>query len=403
MWVRTQLKVGWSDLLATTVRGLFPLDIAAERRRAENYFGAGENVLACFAVRSGFDLLLRAMDLKPGDEVMFSALNVKAMIRVVNNLGLVPVPVDVDLATMQPRMDKLAAAITPRSRVFVAAHLFGTRLDLNDAFAFVKSRGLLVVEDCAQAFTGRSYLGSPLADVAMYSFGPIKTATALGGALFIVRDQALLSRMRKIQDQYPVQANARHRNRALKFIALKALTNPSVLGAIYRYYKSRGKDYEDALAEKVRDVAPLNTMDKMRIQPSALMLWLMNRRIYGFDEGTIARRSEKGRTLTALIGNAGYLPGQSSRHHDYWVYPVLIDRPRDMIAAMRKAGFDAADLPRSQHIAPPPDRPQLEPASAASLMRDIVILPCYEDMPDAELKRMASVMHETLALQQSGR
>ena len=67
--------------------------------------------------------------LQPGDEVIFSALNVKAMVRIVREAGLVPVPVDLDLAHMGPGLDKLKAAMTARSRVFIAAHLFGCRLD----------------------------------------------------------------------------------------------------------------------------------------------------------------------------------------------------------------------------------------------------------------------------------
>jgi perosamine synthetase len=392
MWVRTQLKIGWLDLIATAARGLLPLDMAEERQRAETYFSGSQNAIACLSVRSGFDLLLQCLDLKPGDEVVFSALNVRAMIKVINNLGLVAVPVDIDLATMQPRMDRLRAAITSRSKVFVVAHLFGTRLDLREAFAFVKSKGLVTVEDCAQAFNGRDYQGTSLADIVMYSFGPIKTATALGGALLIVHDQGLRQRMMDTQNGYPVQASSQHRKRALKFLGLKAATLPPVLGAIFRYYRMRGMSYEDGLADKVRDVAPLKTVDKMRLQPSALMLWLMNRRLYRFDMQSLEHRAKKGRNLSTMISQAVHLPGQSSEHHDFWVFPMLVERPKEMIAALRDAGFDAADLPRSQHIAAPPDRPQLEPEAAANLMRDIVIVPCYGDMPDPEIERLAGVV-----------
>lgn len=394
MWVRTQLKIGWSDLFATVSRSLLPLDQTHEKQRAETYFSNTRNTIACLSVRSGFDLLLQGLDLKPGDEVVFSALNVRAMVKVLNNLGLGAVPVDVDLATMQPRMDKLRQAITPRSKVFVVAHLFGTRLDLSESFAFVKSKGLVTVEDCAQAFNGRVYQGSSLADAVMYSFGPIKTATALGGALVIVRDHLLHQRMNEIQSRYPVQSSSQHRKRAIKFITLKAATAPLVLGFIYRYYRMRGMSYEDGLADKVRDVAPLKTMDKMRLQPSALMLWLMNRRIYSFDMAPLQERAAKGRILSALIAKSVHLPGQASKHHDFWVFPMLVKQPKEMIANLRAAGFDAADLPRSQHIAAPTDRPQLEPEAAAKLMRDIVIVPCYADMPDAEIRRLAEVVQK---------
>jgi perosamine synthetase len=394
MWVRTQLKITYPELAMGWMRGLAPINRETELARAEAYFGASGKSVASYSVRSGFDLLLQSLNLKPGDEIVFSALNVRAMIKVVNNLGLVPVPVDVDLKTMLPKMDSLAAAITGKSRVFVAAHLFGTRLNLEPSFAYAKSKGLITVEDCAQAFNGQEYGGHPLADVVMYSFGPIKTATALGGALLVVRDEALLSTMRGIQDQYPIQNNRKQRKRALKFIGLKLATSPVILGSIYRYYKSRGRDYEDALADKVRDVAPLKTVQNMRIRPSGLMLWMINRRIWRFDTSTIERRAQKGTLLSKLAGEKVVLPGQGNTHHDYWVFPVLSGRPKELIKALRERGFDAADLPRSQHIAAPSDRPELEPEEAASLMRRIVVVPCYEAMPDGEIHRLAKALTE---------
>jgi perosamine synthetase len=396
MWVRTQLKISWTDLLAAYLKSARRLDRSVEQTRAEHFFSSEGNAIAVYSVRSGFDLALQALGLKSGDEVVFSALNVRAMIKVVNALGLVPVPVDVDLATMEPRLDKLKEAITPRSKVFVAAHLFGTRLDLSASFSYAKSKGLLVIEDCAQAFNGKSYMGSALADVVMYSFGPIKTATALGGGVLRVNMPPLLKRMRDIQSRYPIQPDAKHRKRILKFIGLKAATNPYILGLIYRYYRMKGQNYEDSLADRVRDVAPLKTVDAMRIQPSALMLWMINRRLTAFESQELTVRASKGALLTRLVRNAANLPGQACRHHDYWVYPVLVNEPKKLIDAMREEGFDAADLPRSQHIAAPPDRPHLEPTAAASLMKQIVILPCYASMPDAEIERQAKVLRAAL-------
>jgi perosamine synthetase len=398
MWVRTQLKIGWSDLFAAALASYRQLSQADEAARAESYFTGKRDSLATYSERSGFDVLLQALNLQPGDEILFSALNVRAMIKVVNQLGLVPVPIDVDLQTMGPRLDILEKVITPRSKVFVAAHLFGSRIDLRPAFALVKSKGIFAVEDCAQAFNGREYPGSPLADVIMYSFGPIKTATALGGGLLRVPDPMLLQKMRDVQSRYLVQSERQQRKRIYKFIGLKAATSPVGLGAIYHFYKSRGKDYEDSLANKVRDVAPLATVNKMRMQCSATLLWLMNRRLYGFEATDIHKRRRKGELLTSLLDRSLRLPGQKNRHHDYWVYPVLHDQPKKLIAALRENGFDAADLPRSQHIGAPADRPELEPETAAEVMRDIVIVPCYADMSESELRRQAKIVNAIAAL-----
>jgi perosamine synthetase len=397
MWVRTQLKIGWNDLLSGLARSLRAQDRQAELRKVEAYFSDSGDTIAAYSVRSGFDLLLQALELKPGDEVIFSALNVRGMVKIVKEAGLVPVPVDLDLAHMGPSIDRLKAVITKRSRVFVVAHLFGTRLDLDPLFKLAKARGLITVEDCAQAFNGRNYPGAAAADLNMFSFGPIKTATALGGALIRVKDEELRARMRALQIQYPVQPEAKHRKRILQFMGLKLIVARPVLGAIYRFYQAKGQDYEDKLADRVRDVAPLKTAKNMRFQPSATMLHLMNRRLARFDMEQVSARQRKGERLSGLIGTSVVQPAQANAHHDYWVFPVLVSEPRKFIEALRREGFDAADLPRSQHISAPADRPGLEPATAAGVMRDLIVVPCYEAMPDSELVRQAAVIRRIAA------
>lgn len=392
MWVRTQLKIGWLDLLAGAWNCFKSNDRAALQRSVESFFSDADDTIATYSVRSGFDLLIQALDLKPGDEVIFSALNVKGMVRVVRDQGLVPVPVDLDFNSMGPSLEKLRAAITPRSRVFVAAHLFGTRLDLDPVFALVRSKGIIAVEDCAQAFNGRAYPGSPAADLNMFSFGPIKTSTALGGALIRVRDDKLRGRMRAIQATYPIQADSKQLKRIFQFMGLKLITTRPVLGAIYKYYHSRGQDYEDSLADRVRDVAPLKTAKNLRFQPSTAMLALLNRRLEEFDIQAIRVRTNKGEKLRDMIGSAVAMPAQANAHHDYWVFPLIVEEPRKFIDGLRAEGFDAADLPRSQHIAAPKDRPELEPQTAAHVMRDLVVIPCYDTMPDEELARQAQVI-----------
>jgi perosamine synthetase len=402
MWVRTQLKIGWSDLIAGAFHGLARRGRARETARVESYF-PGADSIAAYSVRSGFDLLIQALDLKPGDEVIFSALNVKGMVRCVRDQGLVPVPADLDLEHMGPSLERLKAAITQRSRVFVAAHLFGTRLDLDPLFDLAKAHGIVAVEDCAQAFNGRSYPGSAKADLNMFSFGPIKTATSLGGAIVRVRDPALRQRMRDIQAGYPVQPNAKQLKRVMQFMGLKLATSRPVLGAIYRHTKRKGQDYEDSLAGRVRDVAPLKTAKNLRHQPSAAMLALLNRRLRRFDEGALAVRAARGRHLRDLLNGAVVLPAQANAHHDYWVFPLLVANPRAFIDGLRAEGFDASDLPRSQAIAAPPGRPALEPKTAAAAMRDLIVVPCYDAMPLREIARQAAVIRRIAAGQPARR
>jgi len=162
-----------------------------------------EEGLVCLSVRSGWDLWLGAHGLRAGDEVLVSAITHPDMVRIIREHGLRAVPVDIDSETLALRPWMLEAALTPRTRVVLVAHLFGGRMDLDGVAKFARERGLLLVEDCAQAFQGPERMGDPAADVSMYSFGTLKTSTALGGAVLRVRDREVLGRMRGIQASYP--------------------------------------------------------------------------------------------------------------------------------------------------------------------------------------------------------
>lgn len=400
LWPRMKLQVGWADLAAGAVACVAPGDRGALVEAVESYW-PGERSLLCFSVRSGFDLLLQALELNPGDEVIFSALNVKGMINIARREGYVPVPLDFDRDSITPTVEALRQALSPRSRVLVVAHLFGCRLQLDALIDAAREAGLFVVEDCAQAFNGRAYAGHPRADVAMFSFGPLKTATALGGALLNVRDPALREKMRSIQAGYPVQPTARQAKRVLQFAGLKLLTLPLVFGLVQRLFALAGWDYEDAVAESVRNVAVLKKARNLRFQCSTALAALLCRRLQRFDPASLERRAAQGRRLKSLLADCVTLPGQANRHHDYWAFPAVVEEPLKFIAALRREGFDAANLPRSQAVAAPEDRPQLQPARAAALLSKLVVLPCYDDLPERELQRMAALVREAASRQPS--
>src|SRR3546814_8093435 len=141
MWPRTQLKVGWGDLAFGLWTSLRKPDREVLVRRIEARWSPAGEALTCFSVRSGFDLTLQALALPPGSEILFSALNIKGMIRIVEKHGLVPVPVDLDLERMAPRLDLIERAIGPNTRAIVVAHLFGARLDLAPVIELAHRKG----------------------------------------------------------------------------------------------------------------------------------------------------------------------------------------------------------------------------------------------------------------------
>src|SRR5215213_9828309 len=118
-----------------------------------------EEGLVCFSVRSGWDLWLGAQGLRAGDEVLVSAITHPDMVRIIRAHGLQAIPVDIDPETLAPQPWMLEAALTPRTRVVLVAHLFGGRMDLLPIVSFAREHGLPLVEDCAQAFQGPDGMG----------------------------------------------------------------------------------------------------------------------------------------------------------------------------------------------------------------------------------------------------
>ena len=192
MWCRKRIDIAWSDLAAGIFGSLFSRDPAVYEQAIEKAWPAGDRaIFPCLSVRSGWDLLLTALDLPAGSEVLMSAMTIPDMAGIAQAHGLVPVPLELDPALAAPTPETLRQAITPRSRIVLIAHLFGNRIDLNPHIAIAREHNLLFIEDCAQAYAGPQFAGHREADVSMFSFGTIKTATALGGGVLHLRDREL--------------------------------------------------------------------------------------------------------------------------------------------------------------------------------------------------------------------
>ena len=245
----------------------------------------------------------------PRSEVLISALTIPDMARIVQSHGLVPVPVDLDVGTAAPNMASLRRAITPVSRAVVVAHLFGTRIPMDPIVAVAKEHGLLVVEDCAQAFDGGYYHGHRESDVVMFSFGPIKTATALGGGVFRVRNPELLQRMRELQSHYPLQGRLAYLRRVLKYAMLKAISSRPFFTVLTGFWTLMGYDFDRFVNRQTRGFPGPEFLRRIRQQPSTPLLAVLDRRLRRYDLRRLERRTSRGQLMASLLGGEGRLPG----------------------------------------------------------------------------------------------
>jgi dTDP-4-amino-4,6-dideoxygalactose transaminase len=170
-----------------------------------------------------------------------------------------------------------------------------------------------------------------------------------------------------------------------------------VFGLVIKLFGLTGRDYEDAISDAVRGVAKLGSAKKLQYRPSAALLALLERRLRRWRDDSHAGHEHAGAVLRRHLGDAVTCPGIGNAPHKFWVFPILAEDPPAMIAALRKAGFDGANLPRSATVAPPEDRPDLDPATAREALAKLVILPCYPKMPAGELERQAAVVRTAAA------
>lgn len=399
MYPRHRIDIRPSDLAfgwLACVRGGDRRRLAAD---VEGLVSPPDDALACLSVRSGFDLLLGALELPEGSEVLVSAITHPDMIGILELHGLQPVPVDLDLETLSPPPELIEAAVGPATRAILLAPLFGSRVDLQPIAEVARRHGLLVLDDRAQSLEEPGLGGDPYADVSMFSFGPIKTATALGGAVLRVKDPELLERMRRTLEDWPVQPTGELFARTVKFSVLSLLARPALFGAFVRACRWRRRDLDDLLASFVRGFKvpyddPAFTA-RIRRGPGAPLLRLVRRRLTAFDGERLARRAALGGRLASALPETLFHPGRGCDVRTHWVLPVVTDDPASLVDALRRRGFDAAPArATSAMTVVPAPADGVEPVAARWFLEHVVFLPAYPELPERAVRDLVDALRE---------
>jgi dTDP-4-amino-4,6-dideoxygalactose transaminase len=392
-WViaRKKLDIGWSDLGFALACCLGPGQRMRRQRRLEAACAGDRAALVALSVRSGFDGLLQALALPPGSEVVLSAVTIRDMVTIIESHGLRPVPVDVDMQRLAVDAGDIERVLTPRTRAILLAHLFGSRMPLEPLVEVARRHGLLLIEDCAQAFTADGDLGHPGCDVSMLSFGPIKTATALGGALLRFRDPGLCDSVHRGQQQFAVQSRWSFLKRVAKFGALKLLTMAVPYTAFVRACHWSGASHDAIVNNVARGFPGGELLARLRLQPCGPQVALLARRFARYRRERIARRIAAAESVIAHMPTIRR-PGGLAQGHSHWVFPVLSADPDRLVARLWDAGFDATR--GASTMCAIGSAEGAAPAQAQQAMRQLVYLPVDDALGKHELARLARCVVE---------
>jgi len=185
-------------------RGWFVL--GPEVEAFEREFAAACGAAWAVGVGNGTDaiaLVLRALGVGPGDEVIVPAMTAAFTGLAVTMVGAVPVIVDVDPHTLTIDPAACADAVSARTRAIVPVHLYGQPADGAAVAAVASRHGLAMVEDCCQAHLATD-AGVPVGTrgtAGAFSFYPTKNLGGLGdGGAVVTNDEALATRIRRLRN-----------------------------------------------------------------------------------------------------------------------------------------------------------------------------------------------------------
>lgn len=297
-------------------------------------------------VASGTDALLislRAIYIKPDDEVIVPAFTFVSPAEVVALIGAKPVFVDVEKDSFNIDVSKMESAITAKTKAIIPVHLYGQSADIDDIKEVLGNRSLHIVEDCAQS-VGANYKGAKVSSrgsLGAVSFFPTKNLGCFGdGGAVLTNDDSLAQELAAIRS---------HGSRR-KYEHTHLGTN-SRLDAIQAAILKVKLKYLDQWNQRRRDIAKTYSEELSSLVEVPVVL---EERDHIFHQYAIKFRDRDG--LMAHLKERGV------------ACAVHYPRPLHLQPAYSYLGYKEGDFPVSEELS-----------------SQVLCLPIYPELSDAEV------------------
>lgn len=346
-----------SAVSAVLESGQFVLGARVEE--FERDFAAYCSSRHAIAVNSGtsaLHLALVSAGIGPGDEVITVPMTFVATVAAILYAGATPRFVDIDAATWTMDPAALEAAITPRTRAVMPVHLHGRVADMESIVEIARARGLVLIEDAAQAHGAqhRGRRAGAIGDLGCFSFYPGKNLGACGegGAVVTDRDD-LAERIRMLRDWGQAE---RYRHVLPGYNYRMDAIQGAVLAVKLRYLERWTEARRDAAAAYQALLADLPVGRPAACDRSS-HVW----HVY-------ALRVRERDPLRAQLAEAGITTGIH--------YPV----PVHLQPAYASLGYRRGDFPVAEQLA-----------------EQTLSLPMFPELTRAQIERVCSVLATTFA------
>lgn len=172
---------------------------AAFEEAFRGYCAAKEAVALCSAT-AGMHLLLVALGIGPGDEVITPSMTWVSTVNLIELTGATPVFADIDRDTLMVSTETVEPLLSERTKLIIPVHFAGAAVDMEPIRQLAAAREIPLVEDAAHA-AGTEYHGEKIGKhgTAIFSFHPIKNITCGEGGMFCSEDAELLARIRRLK------------------------------------------------------------------------------------------------------------------------------------------------------------------------------------------------------------
>jgi UDP-N-acetyl-3-dehydro-alpha-D-glucosamine 3-aminotranferase len=331
--------------------------LGPELERFEHDFAQAMGAAYAVGTGNGTDalaLILRAIDVGPGDEVITTALSAAYTALAVVMVGARPVFADIDPVRFTIDPASVAALIGPRTRAILPVHLYGQAADMVALEQLSSSHNLAIVEDCCQAHMATAN-GRPVGTVGVagaFSFYPTKNLGALGdGGAVITNDRALADRVRRLRNG----------------------------GQVNRY--------------RHEELGVNSRLDELQAA-------ILGTRLSWLRGWTERRRQLAARYREALASSAVLLPRECDPGHVYHLFVVQTDARDALQGQMNSMGVETL----IHYPTPIPKQPAFSTCGpvdcpvAASVSRRVLSLPLHPGLVERDLAQVTSAVLEGLAL-----